>query len=144
MNSNQVQEYGVKASRFGNAESASVNLLAKSVACYLDALARILGGGSWPESDLSNLSISLLLLSDAANEMPAGEERRSIDYLVGMGFEQSGELLSRQLVKEEASIYSPLENDLWYRLILSFLHYMAGGFRVQALCVLRHLESLAN
>jgi hypothetical protein len=144
MNSNQVQQYREQASRLGNIESGSVNLLAKSVASYLDALAWILGGRSWPESDLSNLSISLLLLSDAANEMPTGEERSSLDYLVGMGFEQSGELLSRQLVSEEAWTYSPLENDLWYRLILSFLHYMAGGYRVQALCVLRHLDTLSR
>jgi superfamily II DNA/RNA helicase len=144
MNSAQVQEYRDKASEFGNTKSESVNLLAKSVSSYLDALAWMLGGRSWPESDLSSLSISLLLLSDAANEMHSGEQRRSLDYLVAMGFEQSGELLSRQLVKEDALIYSPLENDLWYRLVLSFFHYMAGGFRVQALCVLRHLDTLSQ
>jgi hypothetical protein len=144
MNSPQIQEYRNRASEFGNTNPESVNLLAKSVSSYLDALAWIVGGRSWPESDLSSLSISLLLLSDAANEMQAGEQRRSLDYLVAMGFEQSGELLSRQLVKEDALIYSPLQNDLWYRLILSFLHYMAGGFRVQALCVLRHLDNLSR
>jgi len=38
MNSNQVQQYQEQASRFGGAEFGSVNLLAKSVASYLDAL----------------------------------------------------------------------------------------------------------
>lgn len=144
MNSNQIQQYREQSSHFAGIESSTVNLLAKSVASYLDSLSLILNGRSWPEADLSNLSISLLLLSDAANEMPASEERRSLDYLIAMGFEQSGDLLSRELFKDIAETYPPLENDLWYRLVLSFLHYMAGGFRVQALCVLRHLNTLSN
>ena len=144
MNSEQLQNHLEQASQAARVEPTAVSLLVESMACYLDVVARSVSAASEPASDLWGTSMSLLLLSNAANELEAGENRDAVDYLIGMGFEQSGELLARLLVTSEQFIVKPIENDYWYRLILSLLHYLAGGFRVQAFSVIQNMKGLVG
>ena len=62
-------------------------------------------------------------------------------YLVAMGMDEP-EASARTYGSKVAETRLPLENDYWYRLALAFLHYMAGGFRVQAVSALSILISL--
>lgn len=144
MNSDQLQQYLLQACAAADVEPTTVTLLRESMACYLGILARHINATSTPPFDLMGTSASLLLLSNAVNELAPGEARDSIDYLIGMGFEQSGELLSRFFIGSHQFSLSPMDNDYWYRLTLSLLHYLAGGFRVQAFSVVQNMKEISK
>ncbi|MBL8078941.1 MAG: DEAD/DEAH box helicase [Anaerolineales bacterium] len=144
MNSEQTQAYLNRARQAADIPPVAVSILDKSIACYLDIFALSVNARSEPAPDLLGLSASLLLLSNAANELDEGLTRDSVDYLVAMGFEQSGELLSRAYGELSNPQETPINNDHWYRLTLALLHYLAGGFRVQGYSVVQKLKTISD
>jgi hypothetical protein len=142
MYSQNLQEYLQQIGDYAQVDPESIPLLANILACFVDTLGRAIGARTDPPGDWLGLSVRLLLLSDGLARLPEGEVLDGAHYLVGLGFEQTGELLTRLNMKEVTKTVDPLESDLWYKLTLAFLHYLAGGYRVQALSVLRRLESI--
>jgi hypothetical protein len=65
-----------------------------------------------------------------------------VHYLVGMGYEQSGAIF--RVIDRSTIPKHPIENDAWYRLLLATLHYLSGGYRVQALCSRRAAAQVAG
>ncbi len=115
------------------------------MACFIAVLGNRLNALTAPYSDLLQLTIRLLLISEGLARTEASTRLDGVHYLLGMGFEQSGALLSRFFSEGQVAEYqNPMANDHWYRLLLAFLHYLAGGYRVQALGVLKHLERIAG
>ena len=113
------------------------------MASFIGTLGLLVGCETEPPGGLLQASVQLLMLSDGlARAQQSDDSLDGAHYLVGMGFEQTGELLARFSDIENETIQEPLDNDYWYRLLLSFLHYLAGGHRVQALSTLRHLERI--
>lgn len=144
MNSNQLQSYINKAGQVAYVIPSDISFVKESMACYLGILVQLVDAQSVPRLDLMSISTSILLLSNATNMMETSEARDAIDYLVGMGCEQSGELYSRLVISPEYFSVKPEENDHWYRLSLSLLHYLAGGFRVQGLSVIERLKEISR
>jgi hypothetical protein len=144
MYSRTLQEYVQQIGDYAQVDPDSIPLLEKTLACFVTTLGRALGATTEPQGDLLDISVRLLLLSDALAKLQVGETLDGAHYLVGLGFEQTGELVARLGTRETRELPPLLENDCWYRLLLAFLHYLAGGHRVQALSVLRHLEVTAN
>lgn len=138
MYSRTLQEYIQQIGDYVQVDPGSIALLEKTLACFVSALGRALGATTEPQGDLLDISVRLLLLSDALARLQPNETLDGAHYLIGLGFEQTGELITRLRMRETASLPAPLENDCWYGLLLAFLHYLAGGHRVQALSVLRH------
>ena len=144
MYSQELQNYLNEIIRVAEIRPEQTRLLEESLSCYLSVISYSMGGSLTPASDLLNTTLHLMSLSIGLTEMDQAIELDGSHYLVGMGFEQSGELLSRKFGKKIAETRYPLANDYWYRLALAFLHYMAGGFRVQAISALRHLEQIGD
>ena len=144
MYSQQLENYVQQASQISGLDSKQINLLNQSMCSYLATLAKIIDGelADFPYDPLAT-SLQLLSLSIALSETTTDADTESIHYLVGMGLEQSGELLARLQIRNYTN-YPPLGNDLWYRLSLAFLHYMAGGFRVQSVSALHHLQRIRD
>ena len=65
-------------------------------------------------------------------------------FLVALGLEQAGKLLARTHFTEDWNNSTPLDNDYWYRLALAYLHYMAGGHRIQAAAVLHYFQNITQ
>jgi hypothetical protein len=114
------------------------------MACFLGVFGRAINAETRPSADLLSVSIMLLLLDSGLDALQNETDRAAAHYLIGFGFEQTGALLARFGMAEEADVSSPLDNDHWYRLTLAFLHYLAGGYRVQALSALRQLIRLGR
>lgn len=144
MYTQQLQDYLAEIARLAEISPEDTRILDESLSCYLSIISRSIGGTLTPAADLLSTSLHLMALSIGLTEMEQDINTDGSHYLVAMGLEQSGELLSRTYGIRVAETHLPLENDYWYRLALAFLHYMAGGFRVQAISVLRHLEQLAR
>jgi hypothetical protein len=144
MYSQQLQDYIFEAISLAGVQAERVKLLDNSMACYLQALSNVINAQIDPPADLLTTTINLLSISMALADFDIDLETNGSHYLVGMGLEQSGELLSRHHLKDVSRLSSPSDNDYWYRLLLALLHYMAGGFRVQALSTLRRLEKIAE
>ena len=144
MYSQQLENYIQQASQISGLDPRQINLLNQSMSSYLATLANIVNGelADFPYDPLAT-SLQLLSLSIALSETNIDADIESIHYLVAMGFEQSGELLARLQIRNYTN-YPPLRNDLWYRLSLAFLHYMAGGFRVQSVSALHHLQRIRD
>ncbi len=115
------------------------------MACFLEIMGRTIDAECDPHGDLLTISIRMLLLDDAVAKLDQGDVTDRIHYLIGMVFEQTGELIARIKFRnsEGGTSIPPLENDHWYRLVLSLLHYLAGGHRVHALSVRRQLEQFS-
>jgi hypothetical protein len=143
MYSQNLQEYIRQISNYAQVSSESVSLLEESLACFTSVLGKAINARTKPQGDLLNISLRLILLSNGLAGLGRNEDLDGAHYLVGLGFEQTGELLARFNAHKVPTEANPLESDLWYRLSLAFLHYLAGGYRVQALSVLRHLGSIA-
>ncbi|KKL78069.1 hypothetical protein LCGC14_2028510, partial [marine sediment metagenome] len=144
MYSAYLQEYLEDLTHIAGIEPGTVTLLDETLACFLGIFSRSLGADIHPAEDLLKASIRLLLLDEGISRLPQEEQLNGIHYLIGMGFEQTGELLARikssngnQVVQD-----TPLDDDHWYRMTLALLHYLAGGHRVQALAVMRRIESI--
>ncbi|MBP7045198.1 MAG: DEAD/DEAH box helicase [Chloroflexi bacterium] len=115
------------------------------MACFIGILGRRLDARVIPQADLFQLTVRLLLISDGIVRSKTTSGLDGLHYLVAMGFEQSGALLARFLAEKRINENEdPLTNDHWYRLVLALLHYLAGGYRVQALSSLRQLEKIAK
>lgn len=142
MYSRHLQEYIRQIGEYAQVDPGSIALLEKALACLISTLAKAIGAIAEPSGDLFDISVRLLLLSDGLAILQRMERLDGAHYLVGLGFEQTGALLARLTAEKRSEVVEPLENDLWYELTLAFLHYLAGGYRVQALSVLRQLESL--
>lgn len=144
MYSQQLENYIRQASQISGLEPQQIDLLNQSMSNYLSTFAKVVKGElSDSSSDPLATSISLLSLSIALSEAKTSTETENIHYLVAMGLEQLGELPARTQAQKH-TIFPPLRNDYWYRLMLAFLHYMAGGFRVQSISVLRHLQKIKD
>ena len=145
MYTNNLQEYLQNLSQYADTDQESLSLLEETMACFIGVLGRRLDARVAPQADLLQLTIRLLLLSEGLARSESDPQLDGIHYLVAMGFEQSGALLSRFFAENQITENeNPLENDYWYRSLLAFLHYLAGGYRVQALGVLRQLEKIAR
>jgi hypothetical protein len=144
MYSHQLQEYVQQISEYALVNPSQVHLLEETMACFIGTLGRIMEARSDPEGDLLNVTIRLLLISDGLSRLSENVELEGVHYLVGHGFEQISALTARLTEREMSAEADPIENDIWYGLTLSLLHYLAGGHRVQALSVLRRLESIAS
>jgi len=140
MYSRQLQDQLSSVGQIGDVDPASIKLLDRSMSAYLKVLAGYLNADMNPNSDPLLITLDALFISRALSMMELSPLVESGHYLVGMAFEQSGELLSRKYLTTEQGSTEPLKNDLWYRLLLSFLHYLAGGHRVQALSILNRLD----
>lgn len=144
MYSQYLQDYVQSLSQIAEIPPESVPLLRESLACFVGILGRAIEAETYPADDVLKLSVRLLLLDDGISRLPQSDETDRVHYLIAMGFEQTGVLLTRlnpDLATHSATV-TPLENDYWYRLTLALLHYLAGGHRVQALSVLRYLQEL--
>ena len=144
MYSQSLQDYVQEISSFAGVDPSRVTLLNESLACFIGVLGRAIGAETNPEDDLLTVTIHLLALSDGLSRLAEDTRLDGSHYLIGLGFEQTGELLARLTNEDQGPLQSLVENDHWYRLTLALLHYLAGGHRVQALSVLRHLESIAS
>ena len=134
----QIETLGVVA----EVPADSISLLNDAMACYLGILGRAIDAQCDPQGDLLTISVRMLLLDDAVMKMDQSDLTDRIHYLIGMVFEQTGELIARIKFRtgESSDLVPPMNNDHWYRLVLSLLHYLAGGHRVHALSVMRQLD----
>lgn len=139
-----LQNYVAELGQYAGIDPRSVSLLNDALACFLAAFGGLIGADTLPKEDFLSTSVRLLLLSDGLERIEVGARLDGSHYLAGLGFEQTGEVLARIAnIKENIQWPHPLDSDHWYRLTLAMLHYLAGGHRVQALGVLRHLEAIA-
>ncbi len=137
----QIQQIG----EYVGVDPQSISLLNEILACFMSTLGRAIDARTDPPGDLLNLAIRLMLISDGLVRLQAENTLiNNMHYLVGLGFEQTGEILARLKMKEIPIPSNPLDSDIWYTLSLSVLHYLAGGYRVQALSVLRRLQRIAS
>lgn len=144
MYSQQLQNYILLTSELADVPQERVNLLDDSMASYLQAFAGIIHADIDPPAELLSTTLNLLSLSMALADFDINADTDGSHYLVGMGLEQTGELLARHYLRDDSILSSPVDNDYWYRLMLALLHYMAGGYRVQALSTLRNLENISE
>lgn len=141
MYSQYLQDYVNELSNFAGVDSSSVKILQDSMGLFVQILARRLGGSNTPAVNLLDSSLQLLTISHALSNL--GFERR-LDgghYLVAVGFEQAGKMLARTQTTTQLAGILPFENDHWYRLVLAFLHYLAGGHRIQSKAILNYFET---
>jgi superfamily II DNA/RNA helicase len=144
MYSQTLQSYVVELGQYAGVDSSSISLLNEALACFLAVFGGAIGADTLPKEDFLTTSVRLLLLSDGLEQKEVSARLDGSHYLAGLGFEQTGEMLARIANARGDTQWSPpLDSDHWYRLTLAMLHYLAGGHRVQALGVLRHLEAIA-
>ncbi|RLC74480.1 MAG: hypothetical protein DRJ03_25425 [Chloroflexi bacterium] len=144
MYSSTLQEYIRQLGNYVQVSPDSIELLEKTLACFVATLGKAINADTEPQGDLFDTSVRLILLSDGLANLPSDEILEGAHYLVGLGFEQLVEPLVRLGVAEPDIPSYPMESDSWYGLSLALLHYLAGGYRVQALSVLRRLESISS
>lgn len=145
MYSQILQDQIQQISEYVGVDPQSISLLDEILACFVGTLGRSIDARTDPPGDLLTVAIRLMLISDGLVRLQAENTFvSSMHYLVGLGFEQTGAILARLKMKEIPVPPNPLDSDIWYALSLSTLHYLAGGYRVQALSVLRQLRSIAT
>ena len=144
MYSQYLQDCLQQTGEYANIDPATINLLSESMACFVTTLGRVMEASTDPVGDLLSISVRLLLISDGLTSLDTIVRLENVHYLVALGFEQTGELLARLLGDELVSEPDPLSSDLWYRLTLAVLHYLASGYRVQALSVIRRLRNVVT
>lgn len=144
MYSQYLQDYIDELSRFAELDSSNIQLLQDSMSLFIQTLARRLGGINDPSANLLENSIQLLTISHILSQLEFDKQIDGGHYLVAIGLEQTGKLLARNQSIVQYENENPLDNDHWYRLVLAFLHYMAGGHRIQAKAVLNFLESISS
>jgi len=143
MYSEYLEQYVADISVRAQVDPQEVHLLQQSAACMIGAWGSLLGARTDPPADFLTLTLQLLMLDEGLAAWPAAPGLEGAHYLVGLGLEQSGEMIARLRAARAAVERAPLENDQWYRLALAYLHYLAGGHAIQAVSVLRHLERIA-
>lgn len=146
MYSTYLQEYVRSLSSLADVPPEQIDLLNESLGSFLATLAHVTLADIEPSQDLLVVTVRLLMMSDALSRFEgASDPLRDSHHLVAMGFEQTSVQLARRasLAAEYLSV-SPLENDHFYRLLLSYLHYLCAGSRVQATAVLRQLRAFTD
>jgi superfamily II DNA/RNA helicase len=119
-------------------ENDAINVLDQSIECFLESIANQLNGNILPKVNSDNQLIRASLLSSIITNNPQLRNIDKLNYLIGMIIEQQGAILARQIDKNLNNI--PLEqNDYWYYQSLAFLHYLAGGYRIQAKTIINNL-----
>jgi len=144
MYSQQLQDYIKEISQLADLSPDQIHFLDESLACYLSVFSKAVGGQMTPPADLLSTSLQLAALSIGLSEMSDESTHDGSHYLVAMGLEQTGELLFRSFASKHAQSCGPLQNDYFFRLLLAFLHYMVGDFRVQALSALRNIDRISK
>lgn len=114
-------------------------LIDRGMRCYLDSIAEQVNGTLTPRVNRSDTLIQASLLSSAIANNPQIPNIEKLHYLVGMILEQQGGLLARNHIATQLDV-SPEVNDYWYLLTLAFLHYLAGGYRIQAKTIVNSLS----
>jgi len=142
MYAERLRAYVTALGRLAEVAPSDVRLLEESLACYLSLFAAAVGGIATPMGDLLETSIRLSLLTRSLTRGEPDQGLDGIHYLVAMGYEQSGAVF-RTPDRSRLALH-PLENPAWYRLLLATLHYLAGGYRVQALCSRRATARVAG
>lgn len=140
MYSREIQERKNQFSEIFGVDPGNAKMLIKSMSNYLGVLASYLEGQNDPPVDTFSSLIDTMMLSTELCKVENSAGMEMGHYFVGMSLEQSSELLVRTLGPKLSQTTSPLENDLWYQLLLAFLHYLSGGFRVQAFSVMSQLR----
>jgi len=141
MYSQYLQDYVNELSDFAEVDPSTVKILHDSMGLFVQILARRLGGTNTPTTDLLDSSLQLLAISHALSNLRFETRIDGGHYLVAVGFEQAGKLLARSQNINQIANSLPLENDHWYRLVLAFLHYLAGGHRIQSKAILNYFET---
>lgn len=118
------------------------NLLDRGMQCYLDSIASQINGELLPQINRSDTLIQASLLSSTIANNPQLHHIEKLHYLVGMILEQQGALLARSYIATQMNL-PPQENDHWYLLALAFLHYLAGGYRIQAKTIVNNLDQVS-
>lgn len=142
MYSPALHRYVQQLGNYAQVAPESIELLQKTLACFVAVLGKAINASTEPQGDFLDISVRLLLLSDGLANLPRDGVLDGAHYLVGLGLEQVVEPVARLGLRAIPRSAGPLENDLWYGLSLAFLHYLAGGYRVQALSVFRCLERM--
>lgn len=115
------------------------NLLNRSMQCYLSSIADQMNGTLYPPVNRSDTLIQASILSSTIANNSSLPHIEKLHYIVGMLLEQQGGLIARNFIETQKDM-PPQNNDYWYHLTLAFLHYLAGGYRIQAITVLNNLK----
>ncbi len=137
MYSSELAELSRRLAHTAELDPRDVTLADQAFSALVAQVASKLRGVSNRAARLSDLTVRLLLISEALLDVPSSRERDATHYLVAMGLEQS-----TPFVRRPAG--GPLSSDVFYRLTLAFLHYLAGGYRVQSLTTLDRLRRLGR
>jgi len=143
MYSGSLQDYQDSLVAISNMPEQSYRLIYKSMHCYLRTIADQIGATITPPINLSDVVIQASLLSSVLAQNPEIEDIANLHYIVAMVLEQQGAIIARKYVFDQIDI-NPAENDYWYQMTLAFLHYLAGGFRIQAMTILNNFKSIVN
>jgi superfamily II DNA/RNA helicase len=119
------------------------SLLDRGMQCYLDSIASQINGELLPQINRYDTLIQASLLSSTIANNPQLPQIEKLHYLVGMILEQQGALIARSYIATQMNL-PPQENDHWYLLTLAFLHYLAGGYRIQAKSIVNNLEQVTR
>lgn len=114
------------------------SLIDRGMRCYLDSIAEQLNGTLTPQVNRADTLIQASLLSSVISNNPQLPNIEKLHYLIAMILEQQGGLIARNHIVEQFDA-SPEENDYWYLLTLASLHYLAGGYRIQAKTIVSNL-----
>lgn len=142
MYSQTLKEILDSVSEISNPEEV-FNLLDMGMQCYLDSIAAQINGELLPRINPFDTLIQASLLSSTIANNPQLAHIEKLHYLVGMILEQQGGLLARSFITTQMNL-PPQENDHWYLLTLAFLHYLAGGYRVQAKTIVNNLDQVSR
>jgi len=120
-----------------------LDLVDRGMQCYLDSIASQINGELFPPINRSDTLIQASLLSSVIANNPQLPQIEKLHYLVGMILEQQGTLLAQSYITTQMDLH-PQDNDHWYLLTLAFLHYLAGGYRIQAKTIVNNLEKVSR
>jgi superfamily II DNA/RNA helicase len=115
------------------------NLIDRGMRCYLDSIADQINGILSPPVNPSDTLIQVSLFSSAIANNPQLPHIEKLHYMAGMILEQQGGLIARSFMASQMNV-PPQNNDYWYQLTLAFLHYLAGGYRIQAKTIVNNLK----
>jgi len=117
-------------------------ILDASLSCFLGAATSALQGRVTPAADFVGTSVRLLILTDAISRA-TGIEWAGVHYILGLAYEQCAFVISG--LRAPTSVQDdPFQHDEWTRLALAVLHYLAGGYRVQAVAALRRMRDIGE
>jgi hypothetical protein len=140
MYAERLRAYIASLARLTQVDATRIPLIDESLACYLAILAKSTSGTSSPDSDILQLSVRLTLLTRGLIGLDSGPDIEAIHYLVAMAYEQSGAVFGT--TEPSNAPEDAITNEPWYRLLLATLHYLAGGYRVQAVSSRRAMQAV--